>query len=75
MGFWDWFWLVYWVGLIPGWLIISKFMLRIAMEDYPGHPPDSSDKITAIGLGFSMCWFWPLGIPFVAIWKALESDD
>lgn len=75
MGFWDWFWLVYWVGLIPAWLVFSEFMLKIGMEDSWSEKPNSGDRFAAVGLGFSLCWFWPLGIPFVAIWKALDSDD
>lgn len=75
MGFWDWFWLMYWVGLIPAWLIFSKFMLKIGMEDSWSEKPDSGDRFAAVGLGFCLCWFWPLGIPFVGIWKALDSDD
>lgn len=75
MGFWDWFWLVYWVGLIPAWLVFSEFMLKIGMEDSWSEKPNSGDRFAAVGLGFCLCWFWPLGIPFVAIWKALDSDD
>lgn len=76
MDFWGWFWLIYAIGLIPSWLVMSKFMLSIGMEDsYGPRKPDSGDRFAAIGLGFCMMWFWPLGIPFAAIWKALENDD
>lgn len=75
MGFWDWFWLVYFIGLIPSWLVMSRFMLGIFMEDSYRKKPNADDKFGAIGLGFVMMWCWPMGIPFAGIWKALESDD
>ena len=79
MGFWDWFWLIYWVGIVPAWLVMSKFMLRLIMSDTSRIinelPPTDGDKMAAVLLGLPMAFCWPVGIPFAGIWKALESND
>lgn len=65
MSFGEWIFWIYLFGCIVSWPIISRWIYRTEMDNEP---------FLAIGLGITICWFWPLFIPGYWIYEWMIKD-